>query len=53
MKTVNIVNYLQAGMYIKNGVKPIDVEYTNRIVFIFNAYDTKEVWDKWRRRELN
>ena len=53
MKTVKIVNYLQAAMYIKHGVKPIDMDYTNKIVFIFDAENTKEVWEKWKRKELN
>ena len=53
MKTVKIVNLKQAAMYIKNGVKPIDIEYTNKIVFIFNEEETKEAWRKWLNYELN
>lgn len=51
-ETIRICNLKQACMYIKNGVKPIDMDYTDRIVFVFNVAETKEVWEKWRRYEL-
>ena len=41
MDLIKIVNLRQAGMYIKHGVKPVDVDYTDRIVFIFDRNDTK------------
>lgn len=47
-KVVKITNYKQAGFYISQGVKPIDVIYTNKIVFIFNEESTKDVWNTWR-----
>ncbi|MDU1413467.1 MAG: hypothetical protein E6929_11705 [Clostridium sp.] len=54
METIAIVNVRQAGMYIKNGVKPIDVYFgKDRLVFLFNKKDTREVYDKWCKYELN
>lgn len=50
---VKIVNLKQVGLYIKNGIKPIDIEYTDRLVFIFNKDETKEVFDKWCNYKLN
>lgn len=52
-KIISILNFKQACAYIKNGVKPIDVEYNNgKIVFLFKEEDTKEVWEKWKKYEL-
>ena len=48
---VKITNYKQASYYIREGVKPVDLFYTDRIVFVFNAEETKPVWDKWRTHE--
>jgi len=54
METIEIVNTRQAGMYIKHNVKPIDIYYgRDRLVFLFNKGDTREVYDKWCRYELN
>ena len=50
---IKIVNYKQASMYIKYGVKPIDLYYTDTLVFVFNRNETKEVYDKWCKYELN
>lgn len=50
---IKIVNYKQASMYIKYGIKPIDLYYTDTLVFIFNRNETKEVYDKWCKYELN
>lgn len=35
-KVVNIVNFKQVCKYIEHGVKPIDIYYTNRLVFVFD-----------------
>lgn len=51
--TIAIVNYKQASMYIKHGVKPIDLYYDGVLVFVFNRDETKEVYDKWCKYELN
>ena len=54
-----IINQLQAKMYIKNGVYPIDL-YTSIdkngndiIVYIFLREDTKDVYQAWMNHELN
>lgn len=53
-----IINPLQAKMYIKNRVYPIDI-YTSFdingndiIVYIFLRKDTQEVYKKWINYEL-
>jgi hypothetical protein len=53
-----IINPLQAKMYIKNRVFPIDV-YTSFdskgndiIVYIFLRKDTQEVYNKWLNYDL-
>lgn len=50
---VKIINYKQASMYIKHGVKPIDLYYTDVLVFVFDRDETREVYDKWCKYELN
>lgn len=54
-----IVNQLQAKMYIKNHVYPIDL-YTSCdkngndiIVYIFLRSETQEVYKAWMAHELN
>lgn len=54
-----IVNQLQAKMYIKNKVYPIDL-YTSCdkngndiIVYIFLRSETQEVYKAWMAHELN
>lgn len=51
---IAIVNFKQACAYIKNGVKPVDIEYNNegRLIFFFVDKDTKILWEKWKRHEL-
>lgn len=49
---VQIVNYKQASYYISKGVKPIDILYTSKIVFIFKVSDTKEVWNDWKTKRI-
>ena len=53
-KTVTIVNFKQACAYIREGVQPIKLEYNNkgRMVFIFKEEDTKEIWERWKRHEI-
>ena len=51
---INIVNTKQAGMYIKNGVKPIDLYWgKDKLVFVFDRNETKELYDLWCKYELN
>ena len=51
-EVVNIVNLKQASLYIKHGKKPIDVEYTDRLVFIFDKEDCSLLFDLWCKHEL-
>lgn len=52
MKTVKIVNLDQVSKYIQHGIKPVDIQYTNRLVFVFDKEQTKDVFKKWRNYEL-
>lgn len=52
-ETVRILNPKQAGLYIKNGVKPLDLIYTDALVFIFEKNEeTMKLHKKWLNREL-
>ena len=50
---IAIFNFKQACAYIKNGVKPVNIEYGKKgdLIFYFNITDTKEVWKRWKNRE--
>lgn len=51
--TVRILNPKQAGLYVKHGVKPIDLIYTDALVFIFEKNEvTSDLHRKWLNREL-
>ena len=52
MEKVNIVNIRQASLYIKHGLKPIDIFYTDKIVFVFYADETKELFELWKTHAL-
>ncbi|KAF5066179.1 hypothetical protein DSECCO2_266310 [anaerobic digester metagenome] len=50
---IKIKNYKQACAYIREGVKPIDIDYIyGRMVFYFKAEDTTNVWNKWKNGEI-
>lgn len=52
---VRINNLNQACAYVKEGVIPIGVEYDNnlkKMIFVFRELDTKQVWKKWKRHEI-
>jgi hypothetical protein len=52
-ETVNILNTKQAGLYIKNGVKPVDLYWNEGyLVFVFSKDDTRELYTKWLNRTL-
>lgn len=52
-KYIKIVNPIQAGAYVQNGVNPIKIYWsTNRWVWLFNKKETKTVWKKWINREI-
>lgn len=56
-ETVKIVNRRQATLYIKNGLKPIDI-YASKdgdldiLVFVFNEKATKPFFEKWKKHTL-
>jgi len=47
ISSVKIPNNLQAYKYMINGLKPIDLIYTDRLVFVFNRTESKVFFDKW------
>ena len=53
-KMIRIVNFKQACAYIRAGVQPIKLEYNEkgRMVFIFREEDTTEIWNLWKRHEV-
>lgn len=52
MEEVRVINIIQAKAYIRNGLQPIRCEVDDRIVFIFNKEDSKELYQKWKKREI-
>lgn len=52
---IRIINFKQACAYIREGVQPVRLEYNDkgRMVFIFRAEDTKEVWPLWRDHKIS
>lgn len=58
-EAIRILDPMQAASYWVNGVIPLDIypsrDYsTNKalIVFVFKKSETKDVFDKWCKREL-
>ena len=53
---VYISNMRQAQLYLKNGAELIDVLYTNTkndaLVFVFGRDETRDLYEKWNRHEL-
>lgn len=52
---VKIMNPLQVKLYIKHGIKPIDMYYnpsTDRVIFIYKTSETKDLYELWKNREL-
>lgn len=47
VKEVKLVNMKQVSGYIKYGIQPIRVEVSDRLVFVFDKQETKEVWKLW------
>jgi len=54
-ETVKIVNLKQATLYIKHGVKPINVYvgFKDKLIFEFNKVDTEDLFTKWCNYQLN
>ncbi len=59
-KLVYIHNYLQAMLYIKHGLKPVDVLYrdakegypNDKIIFVFDKDKSKPLYEKFKKHEL-
>lgn len=56
---VRILNLYQVKAYLKAGMEVMDIEISEDrethkpiIVFLFDRTDTKEIYDKWCRHEL-
>lgn len=47
VESIRIPNQLQAYKYMINGLEPIDLIYTDRLVFVFNRAESKIYFDKW------
>lgn len=47
IEEVNIVNLKQVSKYIENGVQPIRIRFTDRLVFVFDKKETVKLFDKW------
>ena len=52
LDVVRVVNFKQACKYIQNGAKPVDIFYTDRLVFIFDKSATTDLFNRWRKYEL-
>lgn len=53
--TVKIVNQKQATLYIKNGLKPLDIYCSNTediLVYVFDKKKSKPLFDLWCKHEL-
>jgi len=51
---VFILNLKQVGLYIKHGAELCDVIWSrDSLVFVFEREKTRELYDKWCKRELN
>ena len=51
--TVRIVNTKQAGLYIKNNIRLIDIFWSKEnLVFVFDRRESKDVYHKWLSHEL-
>ena len=44
---LRLINLAQVSFYIRSGVQPIRLEYTDRLVFIFSRMATQELYDRW------
>ena len=47
---IKIINKWQVAFYLERNVQPIKLElgYNSRLVFVYRAEDTKEVWKQWK-----
>lgn len=52
---IKLVNQRQVFLYIKNGLQPIRLEcgYEDKLVYVFSRSNSEELFEKWRKHELN
>lgn len=50
--SIKIPNHLQVYKYMINNLQPIDLIYTDRLVFVFDRKESKPYFDKWCKHEL-
>lgn len=49
MNTIKIVNPVQAGAYVMDGINPTNIYWNkNKWVWEFNKSETKNIWKRWR-----
>lgn len=52
--SVTIVNPKQYGLYIKHNLNPIDLFWSkDRLVMVFNKFESKRLYEKWCKHELD
>ncbi len=52
---IKLVNQRQVFLYIKNGLQPIRLEcgYDDKLVYVFSRSKSEDLFEKWRKHELN
>lgn len=51
--TVKIVNMKQAGLYIKHGLKPLNIYYDGKLIIEFDRDESNPLFTKWLKHELD
>lgn len=49
--TVKIINPVQAGFYYKNGLKPLEIVFTDRWVWVFDKESSNPLYTRWLNNE--
>lgn len=49
---IAVGNIKQASLYIKYGVYPYDIRFTDKLYFIFKKEETRPLYDLWNNYEL-
>lgn len=52
---IKLVNQKQVFLYVKNGLQPVRLEcgYEDKLVYVFSRSESEELFEKWRKHELN
>ena len=51
--TVKIVNMKQSGLYIKHGLKPLNIYYDGKLIIEFDRDESNPLFTKWLKCELD